>query len=247
MNLENKVVIVTGAAMGIGKGIALAFSAQKSNVVLVDINQGSLQEVATEIEAQGGKALIMPCDVSQAQEVQRLYATVKETYGRVDVVVNNAGIYPFKAFSEMQEAEWDKIMAVNLKSVFLLCKEALPLFSEGGSIVNISSIASHVAFAGLAHYSATKGGINAFTRGLALELAEQNIRVNAIAPGAIDTPGAGSTAMSEEARAQLLSSIPLKRQGTADDIAQLAVFLASEKAGYITGQVLVVDGGWTLR
>ncbi|MEK9174112.1 MAG: SDR family NAD(P)-dependent oxidoreductase, partial [Patescibacteria group bacterium] len=214
MSSENKVVIVTGAAVGIGRGIALAFGREKKNVVIVDIDEVNLQKLATEVEAVGGKAFPVQCDVSKAQEVKMLYEKTKEVFGRVDILINNAGIYPFKSFLEMQESEWDQVIDVNLKSIFLMCKEAVPFLPEGGRIINISSIASQIAFAGLAHYSASKGGMNALTRGLAVELAPRQITVNAIAPGAIDTPGARISGMDEKEKQAMLSAIPLKRQGT---------------------------------
>lgn len=244
--LKDKVAIVTGAGQGIGKGIALALAAEGCSVVVSDMNAEPCAETAREIEALGVKALAIRSDVSSKQDVADLFAKTQEHFGRLDVLVNNAGIYPFVSFAEMKEEDWDKVIDVNLKGVFLCSQEAAKMIPEGGRIVNISSIASFVGFEGLTHYCASKSGINGFTRALALELAKQQITVNAVAPGAIATPGA-SGAMNEEAMKQTLSMIPAARQGTPEDIANAVVFLASAASSYITGQVIVVDGGWTLR
>ena len=144
----------------------------------------------------------------------------------------------------MKESDWDRVIDVNLKSVFLCTQAAIKEMKEGGKIINISSIASLIGFEGLVHYCASKGGLNAMVRALALELAPRKINVNAVAPGGIDTPGAAS---SEEAKKQTIAMVPLKKLGTPEDIANAVVFLASEKSNYITGQTIVVDGGWTLR
>ncbi|HTW96921.1 MAG TPA: SDR family NAD(P)-dependent oxidoreductase [Candidatus Methylomirabilis sp.] len=246
MLLKNKIAIVTGARQGIGKGIALALAQEGCQVVVSDINQEDCQKVVEEIAKMGAKGLAVKCDVSQKADVDELIsATVKE-FGGLDIMVNNAGIYPFKPFAEMTEADWDKVMSINLKSVFLGTQAAAKAMKDGGRIVSISSIASLIGFPGLAHYCASKGGINGFVRAVALELAGQKITVNAIAPGAIETPGA-SVGMNEEVKKQTVAGIPLGRMGTPDDIAQAVVFLASERASYITGQVIVVDGGWTLK
>lgn len=146
----------------------------------------------------------------------------------------------------MTEADWDKVIDVNLKSIFLCSKAAIKKMKAGGKIVNISSIASLVGFEGLVHYCASKGGVNGMVRALALELADKKINVNAIAPGAIETPGV-TKALTDDAKKETIAAIPWKKMGKPDDIAQATVFLASEKSNYITGQVLVVDGGWTLR
>jgi 3-oxoacyl-[acyl-carrier protein] reductase len=241
------VVLVTGAAKGIGEGIAVAFAEQGACVVLADIDEVGLGQVAEKVEALGAETLCVPCDVSSGVSVAALMTRIQERFGKLDVLVNNAGIYPPTPFTKMQENDWDRVLDINLKSVYFMSKQALPLLPEGGRIINISSIASAVAFAGLSHYSASKAGMNGLTRGLALELAPQKVTVNAIAPGAIDTPGAHMADMDPQAREAMLSSIPLGRQGTPQDIAAAATFLASEKASYITGQVLTVDGGWTLR
>lgn len=241
---NKKTAIVTGAGVGIGRGIAVAMAQEGYDVVVADIDEENSRKVADELAAFGSKSLAVKCDVSNAADVERLFALTAEEFGKVDVLVNNAGIYPFVAFEKMQESDWDKVMDVNLKSIFLCSKEALKTMPEGGRIIDISSVASMMGFAGLVHYCATKGGVNGMVRALALEMAPKNITVNAVAPGAIQTPGAQ---MSEEVTNQTLTMIPLARMGQPEDIANAVVFLASEKSSYITGQVIVVDGGWMAR
>ncbi|MDP2860814.1 MAG: SDR family NAD(P)-dependent oxidoreductase, partial [bacterium] len=157
-----------------------------------------------------------------------------------------AGIFPFKPFLELSESDWDKVIDINLKSVFLCSQAAAKVMKEGSKIVSISSIASLVGFENLTHYCASKGGINGLVRALALELAPKKINVNAIAPGLIDTPGVDA-GLNDEAKKQMLTMIPWNRMGLPEDIANAVVFLASPQSDYITGQVIVVDGGWTLR
>jgi len=246
MILENKVSIVTGARRGIGKGIALALAKEGCNVVVSDIDQKDCEIVAKEISQMGVKAIAVKCDVSNKKEVEHLFEETVKEFGKLDILVNNAGIFPFVPFLEMKEEDWDKVLDVNLKSIFLCSKEAIKLMKQGGKIVNISSIAAFVGFEGLAHYCASKGGINSMIRVLALEFAKNKINVNAIAPGAINTPGA-SEVSNEEVKKQMLTSIPWQRMGEPEDIANAVVFLASDKADYITGQTIIVDGGWTLR
>lgn len=243
--MENKkTAVVTGAGVGIGKGIALALAQEGYDVVVADLNLENGQQVADEITKLGGKSLAIKCDVSSASEVAELFQQTVQEFGKVDVLVNNAGIYPYAAFDQMQEADWDKVITVNLKSVFLCCKEASKTMPEGGRMISISSIASLVGFPNLVHYCASKGAINGMTRALALEMASKKITVNVVAPGAIETPGAK---MDEAIKKQTVGIIPLARMGQPADIANAVVFLASEKSDYITGQVIVVDGGWTLR
>jgi NAD(P)-dependent dehydrogenase (short-subunit alcohol dehydrogenase family) len=216
--------------------------------VLTDIDSASNEKSAAEIaEKNGAKCLAVTCDVSKKDDIDNLIKTTTEKFGALDILVNNAGVYPFKPFLEMTEADWDKVIDINLKSVFLASQAAAKVMPEGGKIVQISSIASLVGFEGLTHYCASKGGINGMIRAMALELAAKKINVNAVAPGAIKTPGADWESMSEEEMKQQLALIPWNRIGTPADIAGAVTFLASPTADYITGQVLVVDGGWTLR
>lgn len=246
MMKEKKVVVVTGAGKGIGKGIAQAFAQAGYQVVVSDINYDECLQVATEIEAIGQKAIAVKCDVSLKVEVDNLIEEAINKFGQLDVLVNNAGIFPFQAFAEMTESDWDKVMNVNLKSLFLSSQAAAKKMLAGGKIINISSIAATVGFSGLVHYCASKGGANAMTRALALELAAKKINVNNVAPGAIETPGA-SGAQTEEVKKQTLSTIPWGRMGQPEDIASAVLFLASPGANYITGQTLIVDGGFVIR
>lgn len=246
MLFKNKTAIVTGSRRGIGKGIAIALAKEGCNIVVSDIDQKDCEAAAEELKEFGVKAIGVKCDVSNKSEVEKLFEKTKEKFGKVDILVNNAGIYPFVPFMQMQEADWDKVIGVNLKSVFLCSQEAAKVMPEGGRIINISSIASFVGFEGLVHYCASKGGINSMVRALALELAPKKITVNAIAPGSVDTPGA-NVASNDETKKQTIAMIPLARMGQPEDIANAVVFLASDKAEYITGQTIIVDGGWTLR
>jgi 3-oxoacyl-[acyl-carrier protein] reductase len=245
---ENKTAIVTGAAKGIGYGIALELAKRKANVVLADLDEDTNYKSAVEIEEKtGSKTFAVRCDVSKREDTDSLINTALEKFGRVDILVNNAGIFPYKPFLEMSEADWDKVLDINLKSVFLMSQATAKVMKEGGKIVNISSIASLVGFESLTHYCASKGGMNGMVRALALELAHKKINVNAVAPGAISTPGADWEGMTEEEMKQTLSQIPWNRVGTPADIANAVAFLSSPQSDYITGQILVVDGGWTLR
>ncbi|MDD3887754.1 MAG: SDR family NAD(P)-dependent oxidoreductase [Patescibacteria group bacterium] len=242
--LKNKTAIVTGAGQGIGKGIAVALAKEGCNIVVSDINQETCDQTFAEITKLGVQSIAVKCDVSKKTEVNNLSKVVAEKFNKIDILVNNAGIFPFVPFAKMTEADWDKVLNINLKSMFLTSQAISLNMPEGGKIVNISSVASFIGFEGLVHYCASKSGVNGLVRALALELAPRKINVNAVAPGAIETPGAKSD---EKTKQQTLMMIPQKRMGKPEDIANTVVFLASDKSDYITGQVIVVDGGWTLR
>jgi NAD(P)-dependent dehydrogenase (short-subunit alcohol dehydrogenase family) len=246
MPLKNKVALVTGASKGIGRGIALALAREGCALALADVDEAALKTVAQEISDLGSKVLTVKCDVSQKTEVDEMIKKTVAEFGTLDILVNNAGIYPFVPFMNLTEADWDKVMDVNLKSIFMCSQAAAKIMPNGSRIINISSIAAVVGFAGLAHYCASKGGINSLTRVLALELADKKITVNAVAPGAIETPGA-SQGLDEATKKQTIAMIPLARMGQPEDIAGTVTFLASDQASYITGQAIIVDGGWTLR
>lgn len=244
--MKDKIAIVTGAKQGIGYGIALALAKEGCKVVVSDLDQMSCDKVAGEISSTGATCIGVACDVSKKDQVDELFTKTVAEFGGVDVLVNNAGVFPFKPFIDLTENDWDHVMDVNLKSMFLCSQSAAKVMKEGSKIVDVSSIASLVGFEGLTHYCASKGGVNAMVRAMAIELAAKKINVNAVAPGAIETPGA-TGAMSDDMKAGTVSAIPWKRMGKPEDIANAVVFLASDKADYITGQVIVVDGGWTLR
>jgi len=246
MPQQKKTAIVTGAKQGIGKGIAMMMAKNKYQVVVADLDLAACQQVVKEIKQAGGEALACKCDVSKKADVKNMIDQTVKKYKKVDVLVNNAGIFPFVPFTKMTENDWDKVMNVNVRSIYYTTQAVLPVMPAGGRLINISSIASLVGFSGLVHYCASKGALNAMIRALALEVADKKITVNNVAPGAIATPGA-STATNEETIKQTVAMIPLARMGQPEDIAGAVLFLASPQASYITGQTIVVDGGWTLR
>jgi len=245
--LEGQVAIVTGAAQGIGKGIALMLAEAGVKVAVADISD-KVGEVAEAISDLGSSALALKCDVADYSEVRKTSEAVLEKYGKADFLVNNAGIYPFKPFVDMTEADWDRVMNVNVKSIFNFTKALLPQMMQKnyGKIINLSSVAGEeLGYANLVHYSASKSAIFGFTRSLALEVAKHGITVNSICPGAIETPGAAG-AISKDVYEQIKSGIPLGRWGKPEDIGHAVLFLASEYGSYITGQCIVIDGGLTI-
>ncbi len=246
MDLKNKVVIVTGSRRGIGKAIALTLAKAGANVVVSDINLDDCNKVVEEIKTIGGNALAVKADISNPEEVKDVVKSTVKRFGKVDILVNNAGIYMQKSLTDVTEQDFDKILDINLKGVFLCSKAVVPeMIKQGkGKIINITSIAGQVGFANSSAYCASKGAIINITRELALELAQYKINVNAIGPGVIETAMTKDLLKDEATKETLLANIPLNRIGKPEDIANAALFLASNNADYITGITLFVDGGW---
>ena len=245
MRLAGKVALVTGAQQGIGKAIALAYGREGASVVLNYLdNQAAAEEIASQIRTLGQRAMPIASDVARAADVRRM-VEAGESLGGIDILVNNAGIFPRVEFLDMTEVQWDEVLNVNLKGTFL-CTQAVAqkLVERGrtGAVINLASSAAFRSSPRGVHYVASKAGIVGVTRATALELAPYRVRVNAIAPGTTDTaqPRYG---MSEEELQAAGRQVPLGRMGTPEDVADLAVFLASEEARHITGQTLHVNGG----
>lgn len=244
-DLKGKVAIITGAKQGMGKAHAMKLALAGAKVIVADLDLDACQKVVDEIKKDRGDALAIKCDVSKKSEVDSMIAETIKKYKKIDILVNNAGIYPYKPFLEMEEKEFEKVIDVNLKGYFLVAQACAKemVKNRTGSIVNIASIAMGqvgVGFAGLAHYCASKGGIVAMAQAMALELAPYGIRVNNIAPGAINVGANADPKMME----QTASKIPLNRIGKPEEIANAVLFLASDESSYMTGSTIVVDGGW---
>lgn len=245
MNLSGRVAIVTGSGQSIGETIALKLAEVGATVVVNDISE-SAQQVAEEIRRMKRESVAILADVSHPADVTRLVDTTVDTYGKVDILVNNAGITRDQLLLRMSDEDWDKVLTVNLKSVFLCTKAVLRLMirQRWGRIISIASIVGLIGNAGQANYASAKAGIIGFTRTIAKEAASRGITANAVAPGFIDT--AMTQQLPEERRQELMKAVPLGDLGTPRDVAEAVAFLASEEARYITGQVLTVDGGISL-
>jgi len=245
--LNSQVAIVTGASRGIGREIALSLAEAGANVVINYAgNKALAEEVAEKVRESGAKALVVQADVSKSDQVERLIAVTNAEFGRIDILVNNAGITKDNLIMRMKEEDWDDVINTNLKSAFLLSKgvSRIMMKQKSGRIINISSVVGILGNAGQANYVAAKSGMIGLTKTLARELATRGITVNAVAPGFIETDMTAT--LSEDIRAELLKQIPLARLGSPKDVANVVKFLASESAGYLTGQVLHVDGGMVM-
>jgi 3-oxoacyl-[acyl-carrier protein] reductase len=243
VQLRDQVAIVTGAGGGIGAAIALALADAGANVVVNDVAAEAAQSVAAQVEERGVRALVSTADITDPDQVQAMVQAVTEQFGRIDILVNNAGITRDSLLVRMGEQQWDQVLDVNLKGAFL-CSKAVArtmMKQRHGRIVNMASVAGVAGNVGQANYAASKGGLIAMTKTIAQELAGRNITCNALAPGFIDTPM--TQQLPEEARNAWLERIPLGRAGTPEDVAAAVLFLASPAAGYMTGQVINVDGG----
>ena len=250
MRLKDKVVIVTGARSGIGLTTALRFAVEGAKVVVADIEDAS-QEVR-EIVRRGAEAIFVQVDVSSEPQVDKLIERTVAAYGRLDVLVNNAGVELARKVTDTSEAEWDRLMNVNLKGVFLCSKAAIPVMQRnGGVIVNVASELGLVGGSEIAAYCASKGGVVQLTKAMAVDHAADGIRVNCVCPGPVSTPLLEAIIRAssdpEEERRHIAEKTLLKRLGRPEEIASVILFLASEESSYLTGSVVVADGGWTAQ
>lgn len=249
-NLKAKVAIITGARRGMGKSHALTLAKAGAKVVVSDISQEDCQKIVKEIEKNKGEALAVKCDVSKKEEVDNLVKKTIARFGKVDVLINNAGICQFKPFLELSEEEWSRTIDINLKGYFLCAQAAAKEMvkkKSGGVIINIASVAmgqQGIGLPNIAHYCASKGGIVGMTEALAVELAPYNIRVNAVSPGMIETPMIDSVKQDPKTMEAMLTRVPMHRVGKPEEVSNLVLFLASDASSYMTGSTVVIDGGW---
>ncbi len=244
MRFKDRVAIVTGAARGIGKAIALSFIGEGATVAWVDVEEERLRMLKEEVENQGEQAIVLSCDITKSSEVRGMIDGVRERFGRIDILVNNAGIIRRGTIETVTEEDWDRVIEVNLKGTFNCCKAVVEIMKQQryGKIVNVSSIAGKVGdITSAPGYGSSKAAVDALTKTLARQLAPYGINVNAVSPHAIETEM--SAQWSEERRKEIIASIPLGRLGKPEDVAEAVLFLASASASFITGEILDVNGG----
>jgi len=248
MRLQNKVAIITGAGRGIGRATAMRLATEGAAVTIVDIDEAGAAETTELIKANGQQAIALTADVTNRSQVEQVVAKTVDTFGRLDILVNNAAILGRTSLLEITDEIWDRYMAVNLKGPFLCSQAAIRWWVENevkGAIVNLGSVESIIAFPEQVHYATSKGGVLMMTRALALDVAQYGIRVNAVGPGTVDSRG--FFANNPERRAKYEEMHPLGRLGRPADIANAILFLVSDEAEWITGEILYVDGGYLIR
>jgi NAD(P)-dependent dehydrogenase (short-subunit alcohol dehydrogenase family) len=248
MRLKGKVAVVTGGAKGIGEAYSLGMSEEGAQVVIADVDAKAGQALAEKIKSNGAKALFVATDVSRREDAERMVDECVKEFGRLDILINNAGILFTAPVDETTEEMWDKLLAVNVKGLFFCSQAALKVMKKqkSGKIINISSIAAIGGQAGLCAYSSTKGAVLPITRVFALELAGDNIQVNAILPGTTDTGMAKAAMADPEWTRQITEGIPMKRLGRTRDLLGAVLYFASADSDYCTGQTLIVDGGYSM-
>ena len=247
MRLEGKVALISGGARGMGAAEAKLFAEEGARVVLGDVLEEEGHQVEAEIAESGGEAVFVHLDVTSESDWQGAVDTAVERFGKLDILVNNAGIFNRALIHEQSEEDWDRVMDINGKGVFLGTKAAIPVMREagGGSIVNISSVAGLIGSMNSTAYNASKGAVRLLTKSTAIQYAKEGIRCNSVHPGPIETPMLDLVYPSPEARAQRQDAIPIGRLGRMEDVAKGVLFLASDEASYMTGSELVIDGGYT--
>jgi glucose 1-dehydrogenase len=238
MRFKGKVCLVTGGASGIGRAACKRFAAEGGRVAVVDLNEEHGGEVVQAITVAGGEAIFAKANVADSFEVQAAIKLAADKWRKIDVLVNDAAMMTFTPLVETSETDWDRIIAINLRSVFLFCKYAVPLMPPGGAIVNISSVHAHETTKNVVPYATSKGGMEAFTRGFSEELEDRKIRINSVAPGAVDTPMLWNNPNVKSGAEKITGAI-----GKPEDLAAAICFLASDEARFINGTTLVVDGG----
>jgi glucose 1-dehydrogenase len=238
MRFSGKVCVVSGGGSGIGRAACERFAAEGGRVAVIDVNDHSGEATAQDIGRKGGEALFAHADVANVEQVKAALGVTVARWHRIDVIVNDAAMMTFSPILELPDAEWDTVMAVNLRSLFLFCKYGVPHMKRGSAIVNISSVHAHETTKNVVPYAASKGGIEAFTRGFSEELADRKIRINCVAPGAVNTPMLWNNPNVKSGAEKVSGAI-----GEPEDIAAAICFLASDEARFITGTTLVVDGG----